>query len=458
MAKYLPPKQAAEALGVSIKTLRRWESSGLIQAARTAGGHRRFDIESARKGSSQPPPQDNSNVLNLFNPNYPAIENWRFRTTHHFAQSLNRGNHNLGKLRRLAFSVPGQKARKKIARGVLNLKWRIEPPVGTESSPDIIARINNSINRPNIEDHSRYSLFIKALILDLLTAGFAAVERQPASEPERFFWMWLINPEYFTENNNWNYDARNHVFRYFDTNGAVDPREWTGFYSDEAFIIQEDACSWQRITPSVFSIACDLIEDWLEVKSYQKRATSNSNTRDILLFEDCNKQELDAFRLYWETEVAGSGKMPIFRGKMNKITLAAQSNEDLYLQYCEYLLKMIAAAFDISHRDFNITDHDNRATANVSANTTFQDAVLPYANLIKEIINTEILGHFEELRGYRFEYNDTEPRNENEEASRVSDLFEKGIYTLNEARRELGKPEFKDGNVLFDGRLTEEKL
>jgi len=35
---------AAQALGVSITTLRRWEATGKLSAIHTAGGHRRYDL------------------------------------------------------------------------------------------------------------------------------------------------------------------------------------------------------------------------------------------------------------------------------------------------------------------------------------------------------------------------------------------------------------------------------
>ena len=36
---------AAQALGVSVKTLRRWEAAGKVVPEHTAGGHRRYDLE-----------------------------------------------------------------------------------------------------------------------------------------------------------------------------------------------------------------------------------------------------------------------------------------------------------------------------------------------------------------------------------------------------------------------------
>jgi len=43
--KLLTIKQAAERLGVSIKTIRRWEKQGKIESIRTSGGHRRFKLK-----------------------------------------------------------------------------------------------------------------------------------------------------------------------------------------------------------------------------------------------------------------------------------------------------------------------------------------------------------------------------------------------------------------------------
>lgn len=40
--------EAAQALGVSITTLRRWEAAGRLRAEHTAGGHRRYDLAKLR--------------------------------------------------------------------------------------------------------------------------------------------------------------------------------------------------------------------------------------------------------------------------------------------------------------------------------------------------------------------------------------------------------------------------
>lgn len=48
MSRLLTIGQAAEALGVSVQTLRRWEREGKIAPERTKGGQRRYDLSAFR--------------------------------------------------------------------------------------------------------------------------------------------------------------------------------------------------------------------------------------------------------------------------------------------------------------------------------------------------------------------------------------------------------------------------
>ena len=54
MAKYVKPNEAANTLGVRLRTLRRWEQEGKIKAVRTPSGQRRYDIETFIKKESEP--------------------------------------------------------------------------------------------------------------------------------------------------------------------------------------------------------------------------------------------------------------------------------------------------------------------------------------------------------------------------------------------------------------------
>ena len=53
MSNLLPIKEAAEILGVSTKTLRRWEHEGKMKSQRTAGGHRRYAVQDLIVGKKE---------------------------------------------------------------------------------------------------------------------------------------------------------------------------------------------------------------------------------------------------------------------------------------------------------------------------------------------------------------------------------------------------------------------
>lgn len=50
--------EAAEALGVSVDTLRRWERAGKLSGERTPGGHRRYDLAKLRAERFRAVPED----------------------------------------------------------------------------------------------------------------------------------------------------------------------------------------------------------------------------------------------------------------------------------------------------------------------------------------------------------------------------------------------------------------
>ncbi|MHC5822081.1 MAG: IS607 family transposase [Nostoc sp.] len=54
MAKYVKPNEAANTLGVCLRTLRRWEANGEISTVKTPSGQRRYDIEKFINKESEP--------------------------------------------------------------------------------------------------------------------------------------------------------------------------------------------------------------------------------------------------------------------------------------------------------------------------------------------------------------------------------------------------------------------
>lgn len=53
MPKFVKPNEAANTLGVCLRTVRRWEAEGKINTVKTPSGQRRYDIEKFIKEESE---------------------------------------------------------------------------------------------------------------------------------------------------------------------------------------------------------------------------------------------------------------------------------------------------------------------------------------------------------------------------------------------------------------------
>ena len=68
MNKPLPISAAAEAIGVSTSTLRRWERSGKLKPARTEGGQRRYNLAELRSRLPYGAPSIADSLCTCFQP------------------------------------------------------------------------------------------------------------------------------------------------------------------------------------------------------------------------------------------------------------------------------------------------------------------------------------------------------------------------------------------------------
>lgn len=360
-------------------------------------------------------------------------------------------------LRALAETIPAQRCFRRISTTICTQHWSIHHKdvqeldgKAKEKAREDSRLIEFALKKPN-EDaiDSYFTEIMSGAIKHLLMFNFAMIERQKGKSPERPFWLWLVqNPEDIQINPEWSPDKDGIIVKYLDFGhtseyGYADPQE---IKSENLFCVQGD--NWD--TPSPLEVAYNAIESWLGLCAFQQSTTSNATREYMLILEDVTtEEELVAFREYWNIEVKGSGKVPILNGRVNVAKLGAKTDDELYLRYEEYLRRMIALAFGMTPLDMNISEHDNRATAGVSADRSFQDAVLPLMQKVEQIISREVVEYY--CPDFVFEFNDLEKRNEADEANTASMLYEKGLLTKNEARMRIGAEPVADGDTFKAG-------
>jgi hypothetical protein len=329
-------------------------------------------------------------------------------------------------------------------------------------------KIYRALQRPNRNpSHNLYNKMIRAIVRDMITIGFAGIERFPPTDDNQAFWLFPLQAvgsqgqAYLQVSSQWTPQTSRVRPLYYD-HSVLPARP---IFSEEAFLIQADASSFELIPPSPLETAFRMVQAWLGLSDFQQVTTSKSTTDYILFLAESSEEDLAAFRQFWQTEVIEGGKYPIAGGSkdLKAVRTGAKSDEELYLEYGNYLLRIIALAFGMSPRDLNILEPDNRATAVVSADMTFQDAVLPTARCIVEHLQVEVVDFY--YPGFVLNLADTEPRGGKEEAEIAIMLFSGNIITRNKALQKIGEqavgPQgdvYADGTIFYeDGKKPEKK-
>ncbi len=139
----------------------------------------------------------------------------------------------------------------------------------------------------------------------------------------------------------------------------------------------------------------------LEARDFNKRMVSQTNPNGILnLGENVGTNVVDAFRVYWDAEVAGNKQMAIVGGVKNMAFqgLGQTAREMQYMQWQVYLLRKIAAVFGIAPQDLGITFDVNRANATTQQELSEDRGLKPLLRLIEEQINTKVLADFAQTK------------------------------------------------------------
>lgn len=364
----------------------------------------------------------------------------------------------IDKVRRLAKTPPGRRAVDKITHGVLAMPLLIKPKKEDEEKKAAWERaeqIQNALKQPNVEhNNGTWRKFISAMLKDLLCAGAAAVERQPG-KGDHPFWLWGVDIVLVHLNPDW--DPTNELKhpRYL-VKDPTKPNTFIEMTSDQLFLVQHSTSTYEVVSPGPMQIAYGFIQAWLDLGDYQKLSTSKATRNAILQLIDADEEELQAFREYWNYQIEGEGEVPIINKEVQIANLNAPDDAALYPQYEEKLLRIIALAFGLAVRDMNLSEHDNRATAGVAADSAFQDAILPYARTIEEHVDLEVIKKY--CPEFRAELADTEPRTEAEETKRGIDVFQGGIAKRDEGRQMAGLPPLggNEGAAFADGKPADE--
>ncbi len=126
--------------------------------------------------------------------------------------------------------------------------------------------------------------------------------------------------------------------------------------------------------------------------------------------------------------------------KPEVLRFAGGTDADLRLQWQQFLLTMIANAFDLPPMMLGQTQDVNKASAGELADEAFQSAIVPLAKLIAEHLTRDVIVKRLGWDDLRFVWSDLESRDEQIETTIQLQLLGAGVLSVAEVRAMRGLP------------------
>jgi HK97 family phage portal protein len=346
-------------------------------------------------------------------------------------------------LRRFAETPPARRAINCIKDKIACMEWRIEarPGAGVEGSSDRAERaaaLTRAFDTPNNTDSFR--TFIEQVIEDTLVGGFGAAEIEATGDESSPIRLYPVDGATIQVNSLWNGDAESP--RYAQVTHRLG--------ADQLVPLRDDQLMYVKLNPrthSVFGlgkveVAFESISQFLQAHRYAGRLASNSVVQYALWLNERTPEQHERLIRWWQDEIEGTGRVPVMSSeqKPEVLRFAGGTDADLRLQWQQFLLTMIANAFDLPAMLLGVTQDVNRTTAQEFANEAFQSAVVPMAKLIAEHLTRDVIAKKLGWNDLRFVWSDLESRDESVETSIQLQLLAAGVVSITEVRAMRGLP------------------
>lgn len=136
------------------------------------------------------------------------------------------------------------------------------------------------------------------------------------------------------------------------------------------------------------------VDSELAGMAYNKRQVEGAAPDGMLsLGEGIRPEQVDDFRAYWDAEIAGHGVMAIIGGsKGPDFVDFRKSNRDMqFLEWQIYLVRKIAAVFQLTPQDLGVTFDVNRSSAEVQADQSEDRGLRPLLGLIQSAFTRNVV-------------------------------------------------------------------
>ena len=349
-------------------------------------------------------------------------------------------------LRRFAETPVARRAINTIKDRIACMEWAIrfrrastpEPEPGSGATKDDarIALLTANLESPNYDDSFRS--LCEQVLEDVIVGGFGAIELELTGDERRPLNLYPVDGATIRMRADW--DGKPDSPRYTQVTGRVGP--------DAQITLNDDELIYMRLNPRTHTpfglgrleVAFETINAFLGANRHAAKLASNSVVQYALWLRDLAPSQHERLIRWWQDDIEGTGRVPLLstEEKPEVLRFAGGTDGDLYLEWQQFLLRMIANAFDLPPFFLGLEHDVNRSTADAALRQAFSTAIVPTARLFAEHITRDAIGKKLGWHDLEFVFTDLEAEDPRDKAELHEILIRSGVLTVNEARAARG--------------------
>ena len=344
-------------------------------------------------------------------------------------------------LRRFAETPVARKAINTIKDRIAGMRWRVQAKRGRalEELAEGEARslaLTANFEAPNPEDSFRS--LAEQVLEDVIVGGFGAIEVQATGEAERPLLLWPVDGATIRMKGDW--DGKPDSARYAQATGRLGREGNVELNDDELIYIRLNPRTHTPFGLGRLEVGFEAINAFLSAHRYASRLASNSVVQYALWLQNLTPAHHERLIRWWQDEIEGTGRVPILsvESKPEVLRFGGGTDADLRLAWQEFLLRVIADAFDLPPQFLGVERDVNRSTAAELNEQAFRSAIVPTARLLAEHLTRGAIHKKLGWDDLEFVFTDVDARNELEEAQIQEILLRNGVLTVDEVRKARG--------------------
>ncbi len=298
------------------------------------------------------------------------------------------------------------------------------------------AALTEIFEQPNPDDSFRS--LAEQVLEDVIVGGFGAIEIVKQRRMTKRIELWPVDGATIKIRSDW--DGRPDSPRYVQQTGIFGAAGQVSLNDDELSYIRLNPRTHTPFGLGRLEVAFESVHAFLGAHRYAARLASNSVVQYALWLNDVSPAQHERLIRWWQDEIEGTGRVPILSAeqKPEVLRFGGGTDADLRLQWQEFLMRVIADAFDLPPVFLGLENDVNRSTASELNDMAFQSAIVPTARLLAEHLTRDVIAKKLRWDDLEFVFTGLDTTNALEQAQLQEILLRSGVLTVDEVRRMRG--------------------